>query len=166
MNPTQPSNTSATALYISNWKDMVGIWKASKLTQLDDTIAGPRLGELHYLRGSLERRSVNQIVDYSGFFRDESNNTQFTHTEHFASEAWFENGDPNAGTLTTNYLTYEGAAVQPLLRISKNFVAPPNQPFFVVRYSLANPTVDSITYNVLDLMHVHTLDHSKNANAW
>jgi hypothetical protein len=166
MDPTQPSNTSATALYISNWKDLVGIWNASKLTQLDTTIAGPRLGELHYLRGSLGRRSVNQIIDYTGFFRDETNNTKYTQAERFESEAWFESGADNAGTLTTNYLTFNGGGAQPGLRISRSFVAPPNQPFFVVRYSFANPTTDSTTYNLLDLLHLHNLDFSKNVHAW
>ncbi len=166
MNPTQPSNTSPTALYISNWKDLVGIWKASKLTQLDTNVAGPRLGELRYLRGSLPRRTVNQIVDYTGFFRDESNNAKFTQVEHFDSEAWFENAPDKAGTLTTNYLTYNGAAVQPRLQISRSFVAPPSQPFLVVRYTLTNPTNSSIIFNVLDMVHLNNLDHSQNVHAW
>src|SRR5438270_811417 len=128
MNPTRPSQTSARALYLSNWQDLVGIWMAGKLTQTDPSGAGPRLGELHYLRGSLARRGVNQIVDYTGFFRDESSGTKYTRVESFDSEAWFESGQTNAGTLTSNYLTYRGAAQQPRLRISRNFAAPPNQP--------------------------------------
>jgi hypothetical protein len=68
MSPTQPSSTSARALYLSNWQDMMAIWMAGKLSQIDLSNAGPRIGELHYLGGSLARRGVNQIVDYSGFF--------------------------------------------------------------------------------------------------
>jgi GH15 family glucan-1,4-alpha-glucosidase len=163
---TSPSTTSTTALYLSNWQDMVGIWKAAKLSQVDTSIAGPRLGELHYLRGSLARRAVNQIVDYTGFFRDESSNTTYTHAENFDSEAWFESGAANAGTLTANYLTYHGAAQQPRLSISRSFAGPPNQPFFIVRYTLTNPTVEGITFNVLDQVHLNNLDSSKNVHAW
>lgn len=166
MNPTQPSQTSARALYLSNWQDLVGIWMAGKLTQTDPSGFGPRLGELHYLRGSLARRSVNQIVDYTGFFRDESSGTQYTRVENFASQAWFENDAKNAGTLTANYLTFKGATLQPRLRISRSFAAPPNQPFFIVRYTLMNPTSDALTFNVLDQVHLNNLDQSKNVHAW
>jgi hypothetical protein len=72
MSVTQPSTTSTRALYLSNWRDLVGIWMAGKLTQLDPSRFGPRLRELHYLRGSLGRRTANQIVDYTGFFHDET----------------------------------------------------------------------------------------------
>jgi GH15 family glucan-1,4-alpha-glucosidase len=166
MNPTTPSNTSTRSLYLSNSLDMVGIWKAGKLTQLDPSPAGPRLGELHSLRGSLARRSVNQIVDYAGFFRDESNNAKYTSAGNFDSEAWFESGANNAGILTTNYLTYEGAAIQPRLQISRSFAGPPNQSFFVVRYTLINPTAESITFNLLDQVHLNNLDLGKNVHAW
>src|SRR3954451_7327300 len=46
----------------------------------------------------------------------------------------------NAGTLTTNYLTFQGGGPQPRLRIIRSFVVPPNQPFLLVRYSFTNPT--------------------------
>ncbi len=166
MSLTPPSSTSTPALYLSNWQDMVGIWKAAKLSQLDTSGAGPRLGELHYLRGSLARRAVNQIVDYTGFFRDESGNAAYTHVENFDSEAWFESGADNAGTLTTNYLTYHGAAQQPRLKLSRSFAGPPNQPFIIVRYTLTNPTAESITFNVLDQVHLNNLDRSKDVHAW
>jgi GH15 family glucan-1,4-alpha-glucosidase len=139
---------------------------AGKLTQIDRSKRGPRLGELHYLRGSLARRGVNQIIDYTGFFRDESGNTKYTKAENFDSQAWFESDAANAGTLTTNYLTYDGAAVQPRLQISRSYVGPPNQPFFVVRYTLTNPTAASITFNVLDQVHLNNLDLGKNVHAW
>ena len=166
MNPTQPSATSTRALYLSNWQDMVGIWMAGKLTQLDPSRFGPRLGELHYLRGSLGRRTVNQIIDYTGFFRDETANVNYTQVQNFEAEGWFESGANNAGTLTTNYVSYQGAALQPRLKISRSYAGPPNQPFFVVRYALNNPTASSITFNVLDQVHLHNLDLSKNVHAW
>jgi GH15 family glucan-1,4-alpha-glucosidase len=166
MTLTSPSTTSTPALYLSNWQDVVGIWKAAKLSQIDPTVAGPRLGELHYLRGSQAAREVNQIVDYSGFFRDESSNTNYTHAENFGSEAWFESGSANAGMLTANYLAYQGATLQPRLSLSRSFIAPPDQPFFVVRYALTNPTGASITFNVLDQVHLNTVDSSKPTHAW
>lgn len=166
MNPTQPSNTSTRALYLSNWQDRVAIWRAGKLTQTDPSEHGPCLGELHYLRGSFGRRTVNQIIDYTGFFRDESDNIKYTSVENFDSQAWFESDVANAGTLTTNYLTYKSAAVQPRLQISRSYAGPPNQPFFVVRYALTNPTNASITFNILDQVHLNNLDISKNVHAW
>jgi len=56
---------------------------------------------------------VNQIVDWTGFFRDESGGHSYTDVASFETSPWFESSDGAAGTLTTNYLTYEGAAVQP-----------------------------------------------------
>jgi hypothetical protein len=156
MNPTQPSHTSPTALYISNWKDLVGIWKGSKLTQLDTNIAGPRLAELHYLRGSLGRRRVNQIVDYTGSFRDESNNTKYTQAERFESEAWFENDRTTLARSQRTISRFCQRLEQP--RGCAFLEASSRRPisfFFVIRYSLANPTTDSITYNLLDLLHLH-----------
>ncbi len=166
MNPTQPSSTSTRALYLSNWQDLVGVWKAAKLCQIDPSVSGPRLGELHYLRGSLARRNVNQIMEYTGFFRDETSNEKYTNAGAFDAEAWFESGNSQAGILTTNYLTYSGAAVQPKLQLSRSFAAPPNQPFFVVRYTLTNPTTESLTFNVLDQVHLNNVDLSKKVHAW
>ena len=171
MNPTKPSNTSTRALDLSNSLDMVGIWKASKLTQIEPShrqtcARGCSASGTGMSRQLLVRRSVNQIVDYTGFFRDESNNAKYTSAGNFDSEAWFESGADNAGILTTNYLTYEGAAIQPSLQLSRSFAGPPNQPFFVVRYTLNNPTVESIIFNVLDQVHLNNLDLSKSVHAW
>jgi hypothetical protein len=159
---TLPSNASTRALYLSNWENLVGIWMASNLTLIDTSIHGPRLGELHFLSGSAAQRNINHIVDYTGFFRDESGNTKYTNVENFDAEAWFESDSSNAGTLTTNYLAYNGATVQPRLQISRSFAGPPNQPFFVVRYTLTNPATESITFNILDMVHLNNLDASKN----
>jgi hypothetical protein len=78
MNTAQASATSTRALCISNWQDMVGIWMAGKLTQIDRSRFDPRLTEPHYLRGSLARRTVNQIIDYTGFFREETDNVKIS----------------------------------------------------------------------------------------
>ncbi len=152
-------------MYLSNWQDIVGIWKASKLTQTDKQVGGPRLGELHYLGGLAPARSVNQIVDYTGFFRDESGGFKYTHVENFDSEAWFENGSDNAGTLATNYLTYQGASVQPQCGISRSYVAVPNSPFIVIRYSLTNSTNTDLTFNILDQIHLANYG-AGNVHAW
>lgn len=165
MSTTSPSTTSTTSLYLSNWQNLVGLWKAAKLSQLDDSGAGPRLGELHYLGGSVARRSVNQIVDYTGFFRDETNHINYTHLENCSSEAWFESGSDNAGTLTTRYLNFQNVSQQPALQLSRCYLAPPNQPFILVRYTLTNPTTAGLTFNVLDQVHLHNLDASKSVHA-
>ncbi|KAA6461998.1 hypothetical protein DYQ86_10220 [Acidobacteria bacterium AB60] len=166
MNPTNPSNTSTRSLYVSNSQNMMAIWQAGKLTQLDPSGDGPRLGELHYLPASLARRGVNQIVDYTGFFRDETNGIKYTSAWGLAAEAWFESGASDAGILTTNYLTYNGAPLQSGVQISRSFAATPNQPFFVVRYTLSNPSSTAVTFNVLDQVHLNNLDTSKNVHAW
>src|SRR5580658_6412529 len=101
MNTTSASATSTRALYISNWQNFIGIWMAGKLTQIDTSMRGPCLGELHYLSGSAAQRNVNHIVDYTGFFRDESGGTNYTQVQNFGVEAWFESDPSNAGTLTT-----------------------------------------------------------------
>src|SRR5437764_9726163 len=101
MNPTQPSQTSTRALYLSNWRDLVGICMTKKLTLTDPAGFGPRLGELHYLRGSLRDRNINHIVDYTGFFRDESANFKYDKVESFDAEIWFESDTGNAGTIRT-----------------------------------------------------------------
>lgn len=166
MNPTNPSNTSTRALYLSNSQNMMGLWEAGKLTQLDPSGAGPRLGELHYLPSSLARRGVNQIVDYTGFFRDETNDVKYTDVWAFEAEGWFESGAANAGILATNYLTYNGAPLQSGLQVSRSFAAPPNQPFFVVKYTVNNPTAGVTTFNILDQVHLNNVDMSKNVHAW
>ncbi len=166
MSQTPSSTTSTPSLYLSNWQDLVGIWNAAKLSQLDTSNKGPRLAELRYLRGSLAQRNVSQIIDYSGFFRDESAQVAYTDYENFDSEAWYESGAANAGTLTTNYLAYAGATEQPRVQLSRSYAGPPAQPFFVVCYALTNPTSDDITVNVLDQVHLNNQDQTKPVHAW
>ena len=163
---TNPSTTSTRALYLSNWKNMMGVWKAGKLTQLDSSPQGPCLGELHYLGGSLARADVNQIVEYEGLFRDETNNIKYNQVSNFDCEGWFENGANNAGVLTTKYLTYSGVSVQPAMTISRSYAAPPNQPFFVVAYTLTNPTSAALTLNVLDKVHPNNLVKTETMHGW
>ena len=166
MGTTNPSTTSTRALYLSNWNNMTGVWKAGKLTQLDSSTQGPCLGELHYLSGSLARRDVNQIVEYEGFFRDETNNIKYNQMSNFDCEGWFENGASNAGVLTTNYLNYAGASVQPAMTLSRSYAAPPNQPFFVVAYTLTNPTSAALTFNVLDKVHPNNVVSTETVHGW
>lgn len=72
--PTQPSSETARSLYMNNWADTAGLWMAPQLAQTDtNTQYGPRLAELHYSpNGPAASSAVNQIKDYTGFFRDET----------------------------------------------------------------------------------------------
>lgn len=155
MAPTQFSSTSTPALYLSNWKDSVAIWEASKLAQTDTSHHGPCIREMHYLGGSASNWQVNQIVDFTAFFRDETSGTKYTDVASFDSEAWFESDKPNAGTVTTNYLEYHGTAPTPACKISRRYAFVPNQPFLVVRTTIANPTTKTVMWNVLDQLHVN-----------
>src|SRR5438094_355088 len=121
MPPTGFSTTSTPALYLSNWRDTVAIWEASKLAQTDTQVHGPGLRELHFLGGLASAWQVNQIFDYTAFFRDETSRVKYTNVENFDSEAWFESGPTDAGTLTTHYLTYRGVPDQPKCTIARSY---------------------------------------------
>ena len=153
MSQTTPSSLSVPSLYLSNWQDMVGIWEARALSKVTPWQV-PGLHELHFLGGSLGPPQVNHIVDWTGFFRDESGGYSYTQVSNFETEAWFESSAADAGVLTTNYLAYDGAAVQPRCTISRSYVAVPNKRLFVARYQLANATAADITINVLDQLHL------------
>lgn len=142
---TQPSSTSATSLYLSNWQDLMGIAMASKLTQTDTSTFGPRLGELRF-SGSW---STNQIVDYSAFFRNETSGVKYTQINKFASDLWYETN----GAARQTYLTYDGAAVP--VNTTRTYLAVPNQPFVVVRYSATNPGSTTLTWNLLEQVHLN-----------
>lgn len=142
---TPPSNTSATALYSSNWQDLMGIWMDSKLSQNDTSTYGPRLGELRY-SGDWTR---NQIVDYTGFFRDETNVIKYNVAHNFTSEGYYLSD----GSIQNKYLQYSGA--NPPVNISKYYEAIPNQPFMLVHYAIQNPGASSINWNVLDQVHLN-----------
>ncbi|WP_128214175.1 CBM35 domain-containing protein [Clostridium manihotivorum] len=138
-------NVFVRSLYMSNWKDTMAIWQASKLSDNDTTSAkGPRLSELRY-SGNW---NVNQIQDYTGFFRDETNNAKYDQTHNFDSEGYYDEN----GVLHNNFLKYNGSNL-PNMEISKDYVAVPNQNFIVSRYTLKNTGTSSITYSILDMLH-------------
>ena len=150
---SQPTRTSVTSLYMNNWDDLVGIWMASKLNQNDTGTYGPRLGELRYSSDW----TTNQIVDYSGFFRDETGTTvKYNQVHNFDAEAWL-NSD---GTLTSNYLNYSGSALP--VKITRSYAMVPNQPFMVVKYDITNLTGSAVTYDLLDAVHVNNTRRTQN----
>ena len=156
---TNPSNTSATSLYLSNWQDLMGIWMASQLDQADtNTKWGPRLAELHYSANW----STNQLVDYSGFFRDETNAAKYDQIHNFKSTAYLDSN----GLLNSTYGTYNGATLP--VQIQRNYNLVPNQPFMVVQYIVTNPGTSDITWNVLDAVHVNNTQAGAgtNVHAW
>jgi hypothetical protein len=147
---TQPSARSAPAVYLSNAKDIVGIWMASHLAQTDTADHGPGLCELHFFGAHATGWPISQIVDYNGTFRDETGGQLYTEAANFDSDAWISNNPASAGTLVTRYLSYSGAAVQPRCDITRSYAAVPQQPFLVIRYTLANTTAGDLTFSVLD----------------
>jgi len=151
---TAPSTTSAASLYLSNWKDTMALWMASKLNQNDTGTYGPRIGELHYSANW----GTNQIVDYSGFFRDETNNVKYDQIHNFAAQGY----DESNGTLTSNYLTYNGAALP--VRISRDYAMVPNQNILVVKYAITNTTSAPLTYNLLDQVHLNNVQKGSGTN--
>ena len=169
MPDTKPSLRSSPSLYLSNWRDVVGIWAGRRLAQTDTEERGPGLIELHYLGGRSSTWSVNQIVDYNGVFRDETGGHSYTTVSSFESQAWFETGNDDAGSLYTDYLSYDGAVVQPRCKLTRRYAAVPEQPFIVVRYSLENTSGKRLTFNVLDqvrLANVGAEDPSAQVHAW
>lgn len=142
---TDPSSTSATSLYLSNWEDLMGIAMASRLTQTDTGTYGPRLGELRF-SGSW---STNQIVDYSAFFRDETASDKYNDINDFESDLWYD----STGAAVQTYLDYDGSSTP--VDATREYVAVPNEPFIVVRYTATNPGGSSLTWNVLDQVHLN-----------
>ncbi|WP_411676915.1 CBM35 domain-containing protein [Caproicibacter sp.] len=139
-----PKHVSVRSLYTSNWNNMMSIWQASKLYDTDTSSGkGPRLSELRY-SGNW---SQNQIQDYAGFFRDETNNVKYDQTHNFDSEAYFDED----GILHTNYLKYDGS--KPSVEISRDYATVPNQNLIVTRYALKNSGSSSATYSLLDMLH-------------
>lgn len=151
----QPVPNSAASLYMSNWNNMMGIWMASKLNQNDSGNYGPRLGELHYSSDW----STNQIVDYSGFFRDETNAVKYDQIHGFASSGYLDSG----GILNSQYVNYNGAALP--VTITRNYATVPNQNFMVVQYNITNETASSINWNVMDQVHFNNKNATVNQSA-
>jgi len=138
-------NVSVRSLYMSNWNNMMAIWRASKLSDNDTTSgSGPGLSEIRYS----SNWDINQIKNYSGFFRDETNGVKYNQTHNFDSEAYYDEN----GTLHNNYLKYNDKNL-PNMEISKDYVMVPNKNLIVVRYTLKNTGDKDLTYSVLDMLH-------------
>lgn len=144
---TLPTDQSVTSLYMNNWKDAVNIWMASELAQTDTGTYGPRIGEMRIDNNY----SVNQIHDYSAFFRDETNSVKYNEPHHFASEAYYDDG----GILQTRYLDYNGSNL-PIV-IEKDFAMVPNEDFMIAKYTFTNNNAASINFNLLEQIHVNNV---------
>jgi GH15 family glucan-1,4-alpha-glucosidase len=150
---TQPSTTSVDSMYLSNWQNIQALWMAPTLNQTQTAQYGPRIAELHY-SGDW---GVNQIVDYSGFFRDETDGVKYDQGDDFTSSAYLDEN----GVMNAQYGTYNGATVP--IQMSRDVVLVPNQQFMVVRYTLTNPSsTKSYNWNVLDQVHLNNTDSSDN----
>lgn len=140
-----PKHVSVRSLYMSNWNNTMGIWEASKLSDNDtSSTKGPRLAELRYS----SNWNTNQLQDYTGFFRDETNSVKYDQVHNFDSEGYYD----ESGVLHTNYLQYNNSNL-PNMEISKDYVMVPNQNFIVARYTLKNTGSTSLTYSILDMVH-------------
>lgn len=151
---TSPSSTSAASLYLSNWQNVMAIWMASKLNQNDSGNYGPRIGEFRYSN----QWPTNQIVDYSGFFRDETGGVKYDQIHNFASTGYLD----ESGVLHSSYGTYSGSSMP--IEVNRDYVLVPNEPFLVVRYTLTNPNSSARTWNVLDQVHLNNTNHSNNVS--
>ncbi len=152
---TQPSTTSAASLYLSNWANMQAIWMAPTLNQEQTPTYGPRIAELHY-SGNW---SVNQIVDYTGFFIDETDSVKYDSPQNFTTTGYIDEN----GVLNGNYGTYSGNTTP--IQMSRDFVMVPNEPFMVVKYTLTNPSATkSYNWNVLDQVHLNNTNNSDNVS--
>jgi GH15 family glucan-1,4-alpha-glucosidase len=167
MNQAMPSSLSVPSLYLSNWQDMVGVWQGHALSKITPWQA-PGLHELHFLGESLGAPQINHIVDWTGFFRDESGGYSYTQVSNFEILAWLESSAPEAGVLTTSYLTYHGAQVQPRCAITRSYAAVPGKRLLVIRYQLANGTGADITINILDQLHLanQAVATGQNVHGW
>lgn len=155
--PTPPTTETARSLYLNNWTDTTGIWMAPQLAQTDsNTQYGPRLGELHYSpSGATAASAVNQIVDYTGFFRDETNGNKYDQVHGFsAATGYLDSG----GVLRSDYGSYNGTPTT--VTIGRDYAFVPNQHFVVVQYRLHNAGTSGVTMNVLDAVHLNNTGSS------
>lgn len=143
--PTPPTTQSATSLYMSNWDDAVNIWMASKLSQNDTGSYGPRIGEMRIASDY----SVNQIRDYSSFFRNETSGVKYDQPHNFNSEAYYDDN----GVLRTKYLDYNGASMP--VTVTKDFAMVPNEDFTIATFTFANGNGSAVEYNLLEQLHVN-----------
>lgn len=155
-NLTASSTTSVASIYASNWSNLTSIWMASKLNQNDTGTFGPRIAELH----SSSNWAVNQINDYSGFFQDTTNSVKYDQIHNFNSSAYLDEN----GVVNSTFGTYSGSTLP--IQIKRDYVAVPNQPFLVVRYTLTNPsTTTSVNWKILDQVHLHNTSATTNVSA-
>jgi len=150
--PTAPSSETARSLYLNNWTDTTGLWMAPQLAQTDgNTQHGPRLAELHYSpNGATAASAVNQIKDYTGFFRDETNGIKYDQVHGFGAATGFLD---SGGVLRSDYGAYNGTPTT--VTIGRDYAFVPNQHFAVVQYRLHNPGTTAVTVNVLDAVHLN-----------
>lgn len=152
--PTPPTTETARSLYLNNWADTAGLWMAPQLAQTDtNTQYGPRLAELHYSpTGATAASAVNQINDYTGFFRDETHGVKYDQVHNFgAATGYLDSG----GVLRSDYGPYSGTATS--VSIGRDYAFVPNQNFMVVQYRLHNAGASSVTMNVLDALHLNNI---------
>ncbi|HWG27531.1 hypothetical protein [Actinospica sp.] len=153
---TAPSTTSSASEYINNWSNLTAIWNASKLNQNDTGTYGPRIAELR----ASNQWSTNQIVDYTGFFDDATDNVKYDQAHDFASTGYLD----ESGVLNTTYGAYNSASTP--IEIKRDYVMVPNEPFLVARYTLTNPSsTTSYSWKVLDQVHLNNTSSSTNVSA-
>lgn len=155
--PTAPTTETARSLYMNNWSDTTGLWMDSQLAQTDtNTQYGPRLAELHYSpNGATAASAVNQINDYTGFFRDETHGIKYDQVHNFgAATGYLDSG----GVLRSDYGAYNGTATT--VQIGRDYAFVPNQHFLVVQYRLKNTGASAVTMNVLDALHLNNTGSS------
>lgn len=145
--PTQPTDQSVTSLYMSNWVDSVNIWMASKLSQLDTGNYGPRIAEMRIANDY----SVNQIRDYSSFFRDETAGVKYNQPNSFNSEAYYDDN----GILRTKYLDYNGTNMP--VTVTKDFAMVPNEHFTIATFTFTNNGTSAVDFNLLEQLHVNNV---------
>lgn len=153
---TLPSTTSSASEYLNNWSNLTAIWNASKLNQDDTGTYGPRIAELR----ASNQWSTNQIVDYTGFFDDATDNVKYDQAHDFASTGYLDEN----GVLNTTYGEYNSASMP--ITVKRDYVMVPNEPFLVARYTLTNPSsTTSYSWKVLDQVHLNNTSSSTNVSA-
>lgn len=149
MTATSPSSTSSPALYLSNWRDLVAIWENGKLAPTDVSRVGPGIRELHFLGGPTPDWSVNHLVDFTAFYRDETNGLSYTDVGNVGCQGWFESG-ASAGALRSDYVSFPDASAPPPFSISREYAAVPGHDFLVIRDSFTNTSNTDVTVNLLE----------------
>lgn len=140
----EEKHESTRSFYMSNQQDMLAIWRTAKACSVDVATAGPRISELHVS----SNWPVNQIKDYSGYFRDETGGVRYTNGEKFDSEGYFD----EAGILRTSYLKYD-AAYPTGLEFSRDYATVPNMDVIVSRYTISNTSDTEKSVSILDMLN-------------